>query len=138
MSHITKRESSIIDPTGNLIKKACKAMGAKYLGIGKAELYSGSATGHRIELPDWRYPVVINETTGEITFDNYKGHWGDEKLLGQLKQQYGVAAVTAKAEAEHREYEVATLEDGSIACTVSLGGASGMTTAEGTTSGWDV
>ena len=42
---------------------------------GKAELYSGEASGLLVQLPDWTYPAVIDVQSGELRFDNYGGAW---------------------------------------------------------------
>lgn len=121
MSHTTRRKSAIKSLDG--LKKACdRVPGAKYLGHGEARTYSGTHTGHRVQLPGWRYPVTVDTNTGEVTFDNYGGSWGSETELDKLKQAYGVEAAKAQAMEEGREFEEIKLDDGSIKCIIPLGG----------------
>jgi hypothetical protein len=42
---------------------------------GTHRLFSGHVSGLGVQLPDWRYPVVCNLSSGELKFDNYNGHW---------------------------------------------------------------
>lgn len=120
MSHTTRRKSEIKD--ADALKKAVKRIpGASYLGIGKGK-GSVRGTGHQVQLPEWHYPVTINQETGECTFDNYGGRWGDEKHLDSLKQGYAVEAAKAMAEARDLDFEETQLADGSIKCVIPLGG----------------
>jgi hypothetical protein len=122
MSHTTRRKSAIKDP--EILKKACTRIpGAQYLGIGRGKGSVGGKSGHQVQLPDWHYPVTVDCTTGECTFDNYGGRWGKESELDKLKQGYGVEAAKAKATADgHTEMEELTLDDGSIKVIIPLGG----------------
>ena len=42
---------------------------------GTAKLFSGAATGLLLQLPDWKYPAVLNLASGDVTFDNFNGSW---------------------------------------------------------------
>jgi hypothetical protein len=136
---MTRRKSAIKDPDA-LKKAVARIKGAKYLGVQKGR--GGgmhSQQGHQVQLPGWHYPVTINTKTGECTFDNYSGRWGEEKHLDSLKQGYAVEAAKAKAEEDGHAFEEYTLADGSIRCVVNLGGGTGYETgAGGDGSGWDV
>lgn len=135
MSHITKRKSSMKNP--EVIKKAAKRIkGAEYLGI---QQKGRGGAGIQVKLPGWSYPVTINTTTGECVFDNYGGRWGKEEHLDSLKQGYAVEAAKTQAEEQGHQFIEETLDNGSIKCTIPLGG--GGYEMEGQTgggSGWGV
>jgi len=140
LSHMTRRKSAIKDAAA--LKKACdKIPGAQYMGVAKGK--GGGMRnkhGHQVQLPGWRYPVTIDQTTGECSFDNYNGSWGKEKELDNLKQQYGVEAAKAKAEAEGAtEMEELKLDDGSIKLVIPIGGGDYAVEGDGGGGdGWDV
>lgn len=139
MSHTTKRKSAIKDV--DILKKAIERIpGAEYQGVGRAQRYGGQATsGHIVKLPGWNYPVTVDLTTGECSYDNYGGHWGKEEVLDKLNQGYAVEAAKAKAEEENRECEEIKLDDGGIKLVISLGGggySAGGEAAEA--GGWSV
>ena len=60
------------------------------------------------------YPAVIDTQTGEVKFDNFAGHWGDQQHLDRFLQLYAVEK--AKLEARKKSYAVSeqSLNDGSI------------------------
>jgi hypothetical protein len=85
-------------------------------------LFSGEVVGLGVELPNWRYPVVCETQSGELRFDNYGGHWGDQVQLDRFLQAYAVEK--AKIESRRRGHTCTeqTLADGSIKLTVNVGG----------------
>ena len=71
-------------------------------GHGPVKLYGGDVLAvAAIRLPGWRYPVAV-AADGSLSYDNYHGHWGDEKQLKALKQFYSVE--TAKRLAKMQGY----------------------------------
>lgn len=84
------------------------------------KLFSGEATGLAVQLPDWRYPVVCDLSTGKAQYDNYGGKWGDQKELDRFMQAYAVEK--AKLEARRKGYSVTerTLPNGNITLEVSV------------------
>ncbi len=86
-------------------------------------LFSATATGLCVQLPGWRYPVVADLKTGKLAYDNYNGHWGEQKHLDAFLQGYAVEK--AKLEATRKGHSVSEtrLQDGSIRVTVRVGGA---------------
>jgi hypothetical protein len=81
---------------------------------GTAKLFSGEATGLLVQLPGWKYPAVIDTTSGDVQFDNFSGHWGQQEHLDKFLQTYAVER--AKQEARKKGYSLTeqALEDGSI------------------------
>jgi hypothetical protein len=90
---------------------------------GKAELFSGAASGLLVQLPDWNYPAVIDVPSGEIRFDNFNGEWGNPAHLDRFLQIYAVEK--AKLEARKKGFIVSeqTLQDGAIKVQIIEGGS---------------
>ena len=70
--------------------------------------------GLLVQLPGWQYPAVIDTKTGEVKYDNFEGHWGDQAHLDRFLQMYAVEK--AKLEARKKGFTVSeqSLNDGSI------------------------
>jgi len=121
MSHTVKRQSQLVDRA--IIEKAVSRIdGAKVLGVGTVKMYSSSATGLRVQLPGWKYPLVIEEATGELKFDTYKGQWGDEKYLQDLQQGYPIELAKSIHEPQGHKITELPLENGDIRVTIKVGG----------------
>jgi hypothetical protein len=112
MSHIVTIQTRLHDPAA--ITAACQRLNLPAPVQGSTRLYSGEATGLLVQLPGWRYHVVIDTPTGSAHFDNYGGQWGDQKQLDRFLQLYAVER--AKLEARKKGYQISeqTLTDGSI------------------------
>jgi hypothetical protein len=111
----------IRDPAA--VRAACQRLGLPQPVQGTHRLFTSSATGLAVVLPKWRYPAVCDLATGQVHYDNFKGHWGEQAKLDQFLQAYAVER--AKAEARRKGHQVteAKLTDGSIKLTISVGGA---------------
>ncbi len=112
MSHIVQIQTEIRDP--RIVAKACDRLGLPAPAHRTVKLFNAEATGLAVELPGWRYPVVCQTETGQLHYDNYSGHWGEQCKLDRLKQIYAVEK--AKSEARRSGYAVTEqqLENGSI------------------------
>ncbi|QDT33959.1 DUF1257 domain-containing protein [Thalassoglobus polymorphus] len=121
MSHIVSIQTEVRDPVA--IRSACDRLKLPEPVFGQVKLFSNSATGWAVQLPEWRYPVVADVNTGKLAYDNYNGRWGEQKQLDRFLQGYAVEK--AKIEARKKGHSVIEqpLEDGSIKLTVSVGGA---------------
>jgi len=121
LSHIVSIQTEVRDPVA--IRSACDRLKLPEPVFGQTKLFSSSATGWAVQLPEWRYPVVADVNTGKLAYDNYNGRWGEQKQLDRLLQGYSVEK--AKIEARKKGHTVIEqpLEDGSIKLTVSVGGA---------------
>jgi hypothetical protein len=121
MSHIVEIKTEVRDAVA--IGSACQRLKLEAPTQGTAKLFSSSATGVIVKLPDWRYPVVFKTTSGEAQFDNYGGRWGEQVQLDRFLQAYAVEK--AKLEARKKGHTVTeqSLENGSIKLTVQVGGA---------------
>jgi hypothetical protein len=112
MSHVVTIVTKVRDPAA--ITAACQRLGLAAPVQGTARLYSGQATGLLVQLPGWQFPVVIDQATGEVRYDNFGGVWGEQAQLDRFLQIYAVE--TAKLEARKKGYQVSeqALHDGSI------------------------
>lgn len=120
MSHIVQIKTQVRDPAA--IEAACRRLGLAEPVLGKHRLFSGEATGLAIQLPGWHYPVVFDIATVEARYDNYGGHWGEQKELDRFMQAYAVEK--AKIESRKKGHTVTeqSLGDGSIKLTVQVAG----------------
>jgi hypothetical protein len=121
MSHIVSIKTEIRDPTA--LVAACRRLGLSEPVQGTAQLFTSQAEGLIVNLPDWRYPVVIDTDTHQVQYDNYGGQWGNQSELDRLLQAYAVEK--AKIESRRAGYTVTEqpLSDGSIKLTIQTGGA---------------
>ena len=121
MSHIVEIKTEIRDPVA--IRAACQRLTLPEPVFGEVKLFSTSATGWAVRLPEWKYPVVCDVNTATIAYDNYEGRWGDLKHLHRFLQGYAVEK--AKLEARKKGHSVfeQPLSDGSIRLTIQVGGA---------------
>lgn len=88
MSHCTTIDVKFKDI--NILKKVCKKLNLSIEEKSYQKFYDGKVEhGTKIKLPNWQYPIIV-KPNGEIIFDNYNGHWGDESELNLLKQHYAV------------------------------------------------
>lgn len=120
LSHIVSIQSEVRD--AEAVKLACRRLGLAQPCQETVRLFSGHATGLTVRLPNWRYPVVCETSTGTLRFDNYHGRWGDQKHLDRFLQIY--SAEKAKLEARRRGHAVTeqTLADGTIKLTIQVPG----------------
>lgn len=122
MSHVVSIKTEVKD--AEAVRAACRRQGLEEPVHGTFGLYSGEATGLAIKLTAWLYPVVFDMAAGQVRFDNYNGHWGDQKHLDRFLQLYAVEK--ARIEARKRGHNVVeqALPDGSVKLTIQVGGAS--------------
>lgn len=120
MSHVVTIKTIVKDAVA--ARAACQRLGLPPPVQGTHRLFTSSATGLAVQLPKWRYPVVCHTDSGQLEFDNFRGHWGDQRQLDAFLQAYAVER--AKAEARRRGHQVteAKLADGSIKLTVQVNG----------------
>jgi len=69
------------------------------------------------------YPLVANLQTGQLQYDNYNGHWGEQKHLKSFLQAYAVEKAKVEARKKGHSVSETKLGDGSIRATVRVGGA---------------
>ena len=67
--------------------------------------------------------MVANLQTGQLQYDNYNGHWGEQKYLNSFLQGYAVEKAKIEARKKGHMCSETRLEDGSIKVTIRVGGA---------------
>ncbi|MCH9791114.1 MAG: DUF1257 domain-containing protein [Planctomycetes bacterium] len=121
MSHIVQIQTEICDPVA--IRAACQRLQLPAPVFGETKLFSSSATGWAVQLPEWRYPVVCDVATAQLAFDNYEGRWGERQQLDRFIQNYAVSKTFIEARKKGHSVLEQPLEDGSIKLTIQVGGA---------------
>ncbi len=121
MSHVVEIKTEIRDEAA--VKAACTRLQIPTPVHKTVRLFSATATGLCIQLPGWSYPVVANLATGQLQYDNYNGHWGEQKHLNSFLQAYAVEKAKIEARKKGHSVSETRLQDGSIRVTVRVGGA---------------
>ena len=120
MSHIVTIEAEVRDRLA--VEAACRRVGLGPPTEGTAHLFSGEASGLLVQLPDWRYPVVCDTSSGRLQYDNFGGRWGAQEELDQLMQAYAVEMAKLQARRQGHGVTEQELADGSIRVSIHLGG----------------
>ncbi len=74
MSHVVEIRTEVRDPLA--VRMACSRLGLAAPWSGNVRLFSQTVAGLAVQLPNWRYPVVFDITSGSSQFDNFEGRWG--------------------------------------------------------------
>jgi hypothetical protein len=120
LSHIVVVKTQVRDPAA--VQAACQRLRLPQPVQGTHRLFTTQATGLAVQLPEWRYPLVCDVATGQLFYDNFKGHWGNPAKLDAFLQAYAVEK--AKIEARRKGHVVTeqALANGSIKLTVQVAG----------------
>jgi hypothetical protein len=121
LSHIVQIETQIKDEQA--VRAACTRLQLTAPEHQTVRLFSATATGLCVQLPGWQYPVVANLQTGQVQYDNYGGHWGEQSRLNSFLQAYAVEKAKIEARKKGHTCSETRLQDGSIRVTVRVGGA---------------
>ncbi len=121
MSHIVEIKTEIRDEAA--VKAACVRLQIPTPEHKTVRLFNATATGLCVQLPGWNYPVVCNLQTGQLQYDNYGGHWGEQSHLNSFLQGYAVEKAKIEARKKGHTCSETRLEDGSIRVTGRVGGA---------------
>jgi len=76
LSHVVEIKTEVRDEQA--VKAACTRLQLPAPETKTVRLFSATATGLCVQLPGWSYPVVTNLQTGQVQYDNYRGHWGQK------------------------------------------------------------
>ena len=120
MSHIVEIQTQVKDPEA--IRAACRRLQLPEPTHGTARLFSGQATGTIVQLPGWQYPVVCDTATGQLKYDNFNGHWGEQAHLDRFLQMYAVERAHIEGRRAGHVVTEQPLSDGSIKLTIQVGG----------------
>ena len=121
MSHVVEIKTEIRDEQA--VRAACVRLQLAAPEHKTVRLFSATAKGLCVQLPGWQYPVVANLQTGQVQYDNYQGHWGEQKHLNAFLQAYAVEKAKIEARKKGHAVTETALQDGSIRVTVKVGGA---------------
>ncbi len=121
MSHVVEIKTEIRDEQA--VRAACTRLQLAAPEHKTVRLFNATATGMCVQLPSWQYPVVCNIQTGQVQYDNYNGHWGEQKHLNAFLQGYAVEKAKIEARKKGHSVTETSLQDGSIRVTVKVGGA---------------
>jgi hypothetical protein len=121
MSHIVEIRTEIRDEQA--VRAACARLQLPSPEHKTVRLFNATATGLCVQLQGWSYPVVCNLQTGQVQYDNYQGHWGEQKHLNSFLQGYAVEKAKIEARKKGHSVSETRLQDGSIRVTVRVGGA---------------
>ena len=121
MSHIVEIKTEVRDEAA--VKAACTRLQIPTPENKTVRLFSATATGLCVQLQGWNYPVVCNLVTGQVSYDNYNGAWGEQKYLNAFLQAYAVEKAKIEARKKGHTCSETRLEGGSIRVTVRVGGA---------------
>ncbi len=121
MSHIVEIKTEVRDEAA--VKAACTRLQLPTPENKTCRLFNATATGLCVHLPGWSYPVVANLATGQLSYDNYNGHWGEQKELHRFLQAYAVEKARIEARKKGHAVSETNLHDGSIKLTIRVGGA---------------
>jgi len=123
MSHIVSIKTEVRDRQA--VDAACTRLSWAAPVIGSHRLFTRVVEGVGVQAPRWRFPIVCNLATGELSFDNYEGRWGDPVELDRFKQSYAVEKCKIEARKQGRYVSELMLADGSVQLTVQLEGQAG-------------
>ncbi len=118
MSHIVSIRTQIRDRAA--VEAACSRLHWPPPVVGTHKLFTKTVVGLGVRAPRWQYPIVCDLTTGELSYDNYEGRWGDPVELDRFKQSYAVEKTKLEARKQGRYVSEQTLADGSVQLTVQL------------------
>ena len=121
MSHVVEIKTEIRDEAA--VKAACVRLQIPTPEHKTVRLFNATTTGLCVQLPAWNYPLVCNLQTGQLQYDNYQGHWGEQKHLDSFLQAYAVEKTKIEARKKGHSVSEARLQDGSIRVSVRVGGA---------------
>jgi hypothetical protein len=120
LSHIVTIKTEVRHAAA--VRAACARLQIPQPVPGKFHLFAGEATGLGVQLLAWRYPVVCQLETGQLRYDNYNGHWGDQQQLGKFLQAYAVEKAKLEARRKGHSLTEQQLPDGSIKVTIQVKG----------------
>lgn len=120
MSHIVHIKTQVRDVAA--ARAACQRLGLPEPVHETVGLFSGQATGLAVRLPGWQYPAVFDLAAGSASYDNFNGHWGDQREMDRFLQMYAVERAKIEARKQGHSVTEQPLTDGSIKLTIQVTG----------------
>ncbi len=121
MSHLVSIQTEVRAPVA--VRSACERLKLPQPTHGTFKLFTSTAIGLGVQLPEWRYPVVCDTTNGQLAYDNFGGRWGDPVQLDRFLQGYAIEKCRLEARRQGHTVTEQSLADGSIKLTIQVGGA---------------
>ena len=118
MSHVVTINTQVKD--AQAVAAACQRLRLPAPQSRTARLFSQEVTGLVVELPEWRFPVVCHLDSGQLSYDNFNGLWGEEAELHRFVQAYAVEKATLEATRQGYSVQEQSLPDGSIRLQVAV------------------
>lgn len=80
--------------------RAAQRLGGTVIGLGSHRLYSTTEQGYAVHLPNWRYPIILQQdgSRSRLAMDHYNGAWGHPNDLTRLTHAYVIEVARAEAE----------------------------------------
>ena len=120
MSHLVSIKTEVRDAAA--VQAACQRLRLPQPVQGTHKLFTSSAIGLAVQLPKWRYPAGCDVATGQVQYDNFNGHWGEQKHLDTFLQAYAVEKAKVECRRKGHTCTEQNLNDGSIKLTVHVNG----------------
>jgi hypothetical protein len=120
MSHIVSIRTEIRDSAA--VTAACTRLAWPVPVLGRHRLFSSQVQGLGVMAPGWQYPIVCDLASGQLSYDNYQGRWGDPAQLDRFKQSYAVEKTKLEARKQGRGVSEHILADGTVQLTVEIQG----------------
>ena len=103
MSHTAVVKTKITDI--EILKEVLNRLGLPYEEKNSVKLFVGVKTAKRgvvVQLPGWRYPILIDIANGKIYYDNYNGKWGSYEELEKLLNEYALEKVLKELQRKYK------------------------------------
>ncbi len=120
MSHIVSIRTEIRERAA--VEAACSRLKWPEPVVGRHRLFSTTVEGLGVRAPRWQYPIVCDLASGELSYDNFEGRWGDPRELDRFKQSYAIERTKIEARKQGRYVSELTLADGTVQLTVEVNG----------------
>jgi hypothetical protein len=120
LSHVVTIKTELRDPAA--IHAAARRLGLAAPVQGTAQLYAAEASGMIVQLPGWHYPIVCDIRSGQVAYDNFSGHWGEQAELDKFLQTYACEKTKIEARRQGHSVTEQPLSDGSIKLTIQVAG----------------
>ena len=116
MSHVVEVELQVKFTDRKTLDAACKRLSLAAPEHKLVQLYSEKVEGLAVELPGWRYPIVVDLEKEKVKYDNFNGRWGQIEELTKLEQAYQAEYIlkTARNSCMFSSIEEIPQTDGSI------------------------
>jgi hypothetical protein len=117
MSHTVTIKTQVRDR--HAVDAACRRQRLDAPALGTHSLFGQQVDGYGVKLRGWHYPVVCKLASGELAYDNFGGHWGEQQELDGFLQAYAVEKAKLEARKKGHTASERVESDGSIVLTIN-------------------